>query len=303
MRTLFLTLLLSAVLTAPFASHACTGFAVYSEQALYGMNFDHDTSVPVRLLIDESEGTRAFHLAFVMGPRNMPRTAGMNEHGLFASDQELHPMVGGASMPGPGEQCAWQLYAQALSEFATVSDVDEHLKTHRMVNCPGVTLHLLFADPSGRAMIVEPGDDDDIIIPIERDYIVMTNFPNCEFAGSELDDVHGVGADRYQIAHEYLEEHFEGFDVSDGLELLKRSSSRWTRCSMVFDPVAGEVYVALEGDFAKILRVSIEDATIETYSGFDEHASWRLGRLGVSTAELAGEDPGLMDRIIRFFVR
>jgi hypothetical protein len=303
MRVLFAALLAACTLAGPFTCHACTGFAVYSERTLYGMNFDYDTSVPVRLLIDESEGTRAFHVAFVMGLRSMPRTAGMNEHGLFASDQELHPMVGDASTPGPGEQCAWQLYAQALSEFATVSDINEHLKTHRMVDCPGPTLHLLFADPSGRAMIVEPGDDGNIIIPIERDYIVMTNFRNCDFSGSELADVYGVGADRYRIAHEYLEEHFEGFDVSDGLELLERSSSRWTRCSMVFDPTAGEVFVALEGDFTRTLRVSLEDATIETYSGFDEHASWRLGRLGVSTTELAGEDPGFMDRIIRFFVR
>jgi hypothetical protein len=70
---------------------------------------------------------------------------------------------------------------------------------------------------------------------------------------------------------------------------------------MVFDPVALEVYVALEGDFSKIYRVSVEDATIETHEGFEEHESWKLGRFGVSTAVLAGESPGILDRIIRLF--
>ena len=70
---------------------------------------------------------------------------------------------------------------------------------------------------------------------------------------------------------------------------------------MVFDPAAGEVYVALEGDFSKIFRVSLESATIETHSGSGKHESWPLGRFGVSAAELAGDEPSFLDRIIRFF--
>ena len=301
MRTLFLAVLAAALLAVPFTCRACTGFAVYSERALYGMNFDYDASVPVRLLVDESGGTRAFHLAFVRGLRRIPRTAGMNEHGLFVSNQELHPMVPDAPGPGPGEQCPWELYAQALSEFATVSDVEGHLATHRMVSCPGITLHLLFADPSGRAMIVEPGDDDNVVIPIERDYIVMTNFANCEFIGSDIDDVHGVGGDRYRVAHDYLEEHLKSFDVANGLELLEKTSWSATRCSMVFDPELGEVYVALERDFDRILRVSLEDRTVETYSGYEEHMSWPLNERGIPTTVLLGGKPTFFERIRGFF--
>ena len=300
MRTLTIALLALCALAGPGACRACTGFAVYSDSPVYGMNFDYDPSVPVRLLIDDSGGTRAFHVAFVKGPRRMPRTAGMNEHGLFVSTQELHPMVQ-AGPPGPGEQCPGGLYYQSLPEFTSVSDVEEHLETTRMVNCHGVTLHLLFADPTGRAIVVEPGDDGHRVTEIERDRLVMTNFANCRFEETDRDSVYGVGADRYRIAHDYLDEHFEGFDVADGLELLESASWRATRCSMVFDPLAGEVYVALEGDFSRVYRVSLEDATIETHSGFEEHESWKLGRFGVSTAVLAGAKPGVLDRIIRFF--
>ena len=294
---------LTAVLCGALTSRACTGFAVYSDGALYGMNFDYDPDVPLRLLIDESEGTAAFHLAFVLGPRNVPRTAGMNEHGLFVSMQELHPMVPDAGPPGPGDQCMWGLYLQALSEFESISDIEEHLETHRMVNCRDITLHLLCAEPSGEAMVVEPGEEGHEITRLDEDRIVMTNFANCQFAGSNIEDVHGFGADRYMIAHDYLEENFEGFDIADGLELLKRASWSWTRCSMVFDPAAGEVYLALEGDFERLFRVSIADRTIETYSGYDEHASWALGRWGVPAAGIRDGRLGLIERIEGLFGR
>ena len=293
--------LTAALLLGAPTSRACTSFAVYSENVLYGMNFDYDTTVPTRLLIDDSGETAAFHLAFVMGPRNIPRTAGMNEHGLFVATQELHPMVLDVGAPGPGEECVWRLYAQALSQFASVSEVEEHLAAHRVVNCPGVTLHVLAADPGGRAIIVEPGNDGHRVTEIEDDRIVMTNFANCQFAGSDPDSIYGAGADRYRIARDYLEEHFQGFDVTDGLELLESASSQWTRCSMVFDPAEGEVYVALERDFSKILRVSLADRTVETYSGYDEHRSWNLSNWGVSTIALQGGTPGFFERIRDFF--
>jgi hypothetical protein len=265
------------------------------------MNFDYDTSVPVRFLIDESGETAAFHVAFVRGPRNVPRTAGMNEHGLFAATQELYPMVRDVGMPGPGEQCFWRLYATALSEFASVADVEEHLATHRTVNCPGVTLHALFADPSGRAVVVEPGEDGHRVTEVDNDRIVMTNFANCRFVGSDPDSIYGVGSDRYGTAHSFLEERFEGFDVADGFELLESVAWEWTRCSMVFDPAAGEIYLALEGDFSKILRVSLADRTIETHSGYEEQRSWHLNKWGVSAIALQGGTPGFFERIRDYF--
>jgi hypothetical protein len=299
------------VLAGAGPAPACTGFAVYSDSPIYGMNFDYDLDVPVRLLIDDSGGTRAFHLAFIRGPRMMPRTAGMNEHGLFVSTQELHPMAK-AGPPGPGEQCPGGLYRQTLSEFATVADVAEHLETTRMVNCHNLSLHVLFADPSGDAMIVEPagytpgdvesGSKDHHITRPEDGRIVMTNFANCRFVGADRDSIFGFGADRYRISHDYLDENVDGFDVEDGLELLERASWRYTRCSLVFDPVAREVYVAIEGDFSKILRVSLDDATVETYTGYDEHRSWKLDRLGLPITALAeGRGASFFERIRGFF--
>jgi len=46
-----------------------------------------------------------------------------------------------------------------------------------------------------------------------------------------------------------------------------------TRCSMVFDPNNLEIYVYLEKNFNKIFKLSLENQTIETYSGIE---SFRL---------------------------
>lgn len=279
---------------------ACTGLAVYSERPVYGMNFDYSPDVPVRLLIDDAYGVRTFHMAFVTGPRRMPRTVGMNEHGLFVSTQELHPMVK-AGPPGDGQQCPGGLYHQALREFSSVTEVEGHLQTTRVVDCYDLTLHLLLADPEGRAIVVEPGVGGHEITEVSDGRLVMTNFANCRFAGADRDSIYGVGAERYRTAHDLIEERFDGFDVDDAMDVLAAAASEWTRTSMVFDPLAGEVFVALEGDFSRIFRVSIEEATVETHTGFDEHESWKLGRFGVSTAVLAGADPTFLDRVIDLF--
>jgi hypothetical protein len=296
-----------AMAVAPAVARPCTGFAVYADRTLFGMNFDYDKNVEVRLLVDDAGGTRAFHLAFVTETGRVPRTAGMNEHGLFVSAQELHPMVN-AGPPGPGEVCPGALYARALPEFERVSDVTTFLETREMVNCYATTLHLLFADPSGSAIIVEPGVDGHEITKLEGDRIVMTNFANCGLAAAGTPEVDpeqaaGFGADRYRAAHSAIDERFDGFDLEDAMDVLQDASWKYTRCSMVFNPSDGAVYVAVEGDFTKILRADIEAGTIETFSGYDESSSWPLAGRGVTLKELEGHEPAFLDRIIRAFTR
>ena len=45
------------------------------------------------------------------------------------------------------------------------------------------TLHDLFADLYGNAMVVEAGDEENVVTRIEDDLLVMTNFPNGDFVG------------------------------------------------------------------------------------------------------------------------
>jgi len=59
-----------------------------------------------------------------------------------------------------------------------------------------------------------------------------------------------------------------------------------TRHSLVLDPVALEVYIAIERDYEHIWKVSLADRTIETYRGFDEHHVFPLDETGITGPSL-----------------
>ena len=88
------------------------------------------------------------------------------------------------------------------------------------------------------------------------------------------------------------------------MDVLEATSSGWTRASMVFDATDGVVYLALERDYSRVYRVSIEDAVVETYSSFDESESWPIHWRGLPTAILSGESkPSLLERVLMFLGR
>jgi hypothetical protein len=271
---------------APFSPFACTSFAVYSDETFYGMNFDYP-DVELRFTIRPSGDLKVFQMEFAQGDDFAP-TVGMNSAGLFASCQMLFPEAPATTSPGPNGVYTWQLYREALFNFDSVHKVDEFISDKRVVHS-SVTLHDLFADPGGGAMVVEPGDGENVITRIKGDFIVMTNFPNGDFAGQSYEAVEGTGADRYKIVHENISQHSAAFDVNRGLETLEKavlSGEFSTQASMVFDPEKGQVYVALKRDFGKIWKVSIADETIETFAGFAKAEKIPLDASGVLASDL-----------------
>jgi len=57
---------------------------------------------------------------------------------------------------------------------------------------------------------------------------------------------------------------------------------------MAFDPASNEVYIVIRGDFEKVWKLSIDDATIETFTGFSESAKMEVGGDGIEVADLLG---------------
>ena len=299
LRSALVALAVATVVTS--ASSACTSFAVYGDAPLYGMNFDYDTSLEARLLFDASGPASSFQVAFV-SDGHVTRVSGLNDRGLFASQQYVFPRAAEAEWPDGDELCPWTLYNLALAEFETVAEVTGHLNGSTMTHCPGATLHLLFADSSGGAVVVEAGDGDEASTLLEGSFVVMTNFPNASIDTSDPRAADGVGADRYLVAYDYIAERVDAFDVADGLEVLRRTSWEQTRTSTVFDPVALVAYVALEGDFDRILRVDVAEGTVTTHEGFPAPREWTLGPRGVPTGEF-GRPPGFMERLRGLFGR
>jgi len=267
---------------------ACTGFAVYSGRTLYGMNFDYPPN-EIRFSIEEQDAGALFLGSFLMGDY-YASTVGMNEHGLFSSDQMVSPARATVDEPAEDELFIWNAFYDGLRECESVDQVSTWIGDRRVVQYRSLQLHNLYADPTGDAMIVECGAAENVITEIDGPFIVMTNFHSGDFAGLPLRDVAGDGAERYRVAHRYIEQNLEAFDVDHGFEVLHRTSMATgdfkTRYSLVLDPKALEIYIALERDYDHIWKVSLTDRTIETHRGFDEHHVFPLDETGITGPSL-----------------
>jgi hypothetical protein len=262
---------------------ACTSFAVYSGKTLYGMNFDYPPN-EIRFSIEE-HGTGAVFIGSFWMEEHYGRTVGMNERGLFSSDQMVFPLRAGVEEPGEDEVHIWNAFYWGLRECTTVDEVMAWIGERRLVQYPTLPLHNLYADPSGNAMVVEAGEDGNVLTEIDGPFLVMTNFHNGDFQGAVLNEIHGEGADRYRTATTYMEGHLAEFDIDHAFEVLRQtaqgSGDFKTRYSLVFDPEAREIYVALECDYDHIWKVSLDARTIETYAGFDEDVILALDEEGI----------------------
>jgi len=270
-------------LNSPFA---CTSFAVYSRETIYGMNFDY-SDVPVRFTIQDYGDLKVFQMEFKTENGYVP-TVGMNSAGLFASSQMLFPELPDSS-PGDGKRISiWQLYHSGLYHKTAVAEVHELLSEYRVVNS-GLTLHNLFADPEGNAVVVEADEKGAVLTPIEGPFIVMTNFPNGSLQGKLYTEANGAGADRYLIAYENIENNLEEFNIELGLETLEKAllvGDYSTKASMVFDPENLEIFIALNRQYDQIWKISLTGGTIETYRGFLAFEETALDPTGITESKM-----------------
>jgi len=282
----FVTALLAILLVgiASMAISACTSFAMFGNRTLYGMNFDYPPN-EIRFSIEDHEAGAVFIGSFWMG-EHYGRTVGMNEHGLFSSDQMVSPLRAAVDAPGDDEMYIWNSFFDGLRTCTSVVEVLNLIGDRRLVQYPSLGLHNLFADTSGDAMVVEAGTSENAITRIDGPFLVMTNFNNGDFHDTSIDAIVGDGADRYRTAYRMLDNHVEPLDINQAFDILESTcqpaGSYKTRYSLVADPEALEIYIALELDYDHIWKVSLRERTIETYRGFSTQHTLPLDEAGVT---------------------
>ncbi len=271
----------------PSLSVACTSFAVYSKNTVYGMNFDYKPNLLQIFAISSGIQGKVFHFR----PFGFGEVAGMNIKGLFASCQGLIPEKKPPATRSKNQISTWIFHKMALSRFERIPQAKKLLNNKQMVQAMGSSLHNLVADRFGDAMVVETGETGNQITGIQDRYMVMTNFPIYRLRGKSYEEAEGIGSERYKIAHRYIRSNLKDFDTEKGMEVLKlaKSSSKIyrTRSSMVFDPDKNEIYICLEGNFKKIWKASLENQTIETFRGFASFRREPIPAEGMSAADLA----------------
>jgi len=287
------TLLLVGSITP---ASACTSFAVYGDEPIYGMNFDfYDTEI--RFVIPEEEFLTFDLFVLVFDSYgSYTSTVIMDEQGLFFSCQEQSPAQGGKSHLDEDEiyitDVALEVLRMQVQGYEMdVAGVLESIQGKKLVHWEEMGAHVLTADAGGAAAIIEVGEEENEILPIDGDFIVMTNFPNYRFKNLPYDQVGGTGSRRYITAHEYIGENMNDFDIDHAFETLRRTVQEgFTRCSMVFVPEQGSVYLALYQDFDKLWKISLSEKTMETYQGFDKDVKLSISQDGVVAADLRDGD-------------
>ncbi len=272
-------------------SIGCTGYAVYADKAWYGMNFDYPPESDIRFSVSDFESCSIFTMHFFNNDRSIwIPTVGMNEHGLFASLQYQCPMIEGMSLQSESQLYIYQLFNRAINDYSSIDEVEFIIDSVELVNLYDLTLHALIADPSGKALIAEAGDGENLITGIDENWIVMTNFKNADFINTPPEEIVGVGDERYRSALAYIEENCSSFGLPEAfgtLEAAINTDSVWsTKASMIFDPLERIVYIGIDSDFQRIWRVSIDDGIIETWSGFVKGRSAPVRRNGITVSEL-----------------
>lgn len=282
--------LIMPVLTAK--ALGCTSFAVYSsDRPIFGMNFDwYPESEIIFDVSDDSGGASVFTMSFRDGDSDPVPTVGMNEDGIFITMQVIDDSRG-TGEPGEGEAMIWSPFYYGLWEADDYGDIAQYLQRVRLVQYTEIPLHLLVADGSGNAMVVEVGEVENSIVGIGTDdYIVMTNFSNSASVGVPPEQVTGCGADRYAAAAGALEASASGLDPVGAMKILEaalnNSEGFPTRVSMVFDPHAGRILVALDGDMERLWRIDMDGATVRGVRGLPQDLLYSLPEDGITSEEL-----------------
>jgi len=269
----------------------CTSFSWFGDGGpLYAMNFDWYSESEISFSLSQgNNGSTVFTMSFLDESSDPVPIVGINSFGVFSSMQVIDETVG-IHEPGPEEKMVWAPFYFGLWEAVGFDEICRFVKSVPLVQYEEIPLHLHIASLPGSAMIVEVGEQSNRVVEIGNDgFLVMTNFSNSSFAGSAPEDVTGGGADRYRVVYEMLS-GASTMDVMGGFSVLgaalNRGSGISTRASMVFDPVAGEVYIALEGEIKTIWKVSLEAAMVEGVLGLPEGLSYPLPERGITAEEL-----------------
>ena len=252
---------------------ACTSFASYAGPSpIFAMNFDY-AHLPMKLLMESRGEIKTFHLAFEKEIGEMKffaKTGGMNNQGLFYACQELDP-----AHPNPPAPDETRLPLPALNEMISTSTAVSQLKAvadqKQIVQVQGVTLHTLFADATGDAVVMEPDSETCHLTPMDGKWMVMANFANHTLTGKSVQNAQGLGDYRFKIIHNILAKKGATLTPEEAMGILSSAKNRNpecpTTCSMVFNPKKAQVFICFHRDFETLWRVSINGGTLECIKG------------------------------------
>ena len=303
MKRLFsIALVLVLILSAAQFVVACSSFAVYGKNGpVIGMNVDWPAygeaqESPDGRFFEQRDNRVAINFHGDTKVFRYDHHFFFNDWGVFGCAQEAWPPQ---RMERSYESLIhWHPTLYALgAEFEKATDIVEVLEGARLRDLRDADFHCLFADSQGNAIIVEPGVDQNHLLPMEGNYIVMTNFFHHLLDGDYTDpffetNPHVTFMDffdpdrRYRMAETMIQSSLDDFDYIKALEVLEAVTQPITKFSIVIAPEQKQLYIALFRDFSRIWQVDLEAETIATYLGFADYRIEKLDVKGWTVDEL-----------------
>jgi len=249
------------------SGYACT---VFYAGGLMGRNFDWDHSPALVLRSYPTDGYASISLvdlsylgirsaSDVSDPARRPellRAAalpfdGVNEHGLavgMAADEAGRTEV----RPGRPVVGSLAVIRLALDKARTVAEAVAIFESYTVDFSGGPPLHYLIADAAGSAVVVEYVDGDLKVLPREKPWHLMTNFPLA------VTDDEGRQADRrYRTGSAALEAAGGRLDEAAALALLSRVRQGHTQWSLVYDLAAVSAAVVTGQKYDRVHRLAL----------------------------------------------
>jgi hypothetical protein len=222
----------------------CTAFVYKGNDVITAFNFDQAPEVEVKVKSNEQLVYGVFNFK---GRWSVP--FGVNKDGGFGCELMCPPSQKADNLANLNIQRIDLLTEDYINDKISFEQAGDIVKARTLVNAPGISLHSLFTNRFGQALILEPGRGNKIR---EERYTVLTNFSFFEPMTTKQAPYSGY--DRYVTATSLLEKAGDAFNATDALAVLKQCLNPvWpTKVSMVYSAHENKVYWVLDGHFDKV---------------------------------------------------
>ena len=270
------------------------GFAVYSQNAFYGLNLDNSLG-EIRFRIETNHNQKVLFIDQNINDVYYT-VAATNDHGAFIA---YYPLLETKNPIRLSPTQFEKSFGQLLFERNSVPLRKEiNLSMNPLIIDNS---NQLLADENQNAYIVQTINGASVIIPTQNPYEILTSLNSYSDISNANNDFFHPFQQKIRVENE-INSNIDDFSLNDGFDVLKKAQPiQDIIASIVIDANRNQIFLAFDKDFEKIWMINLDGGTIETYAGFEKYHKGNMPDIGITANDLRilnFSNEGLMVRII-----